>query len=139
MKRLCEVCNGVYANNHSFKEHQRQTGHKPKEFNHLKKEEPITTILSDEAEWYERFDALLKEIGLNVPKPEPFVDVVLQDFYSLLETRGVNKAVIQSNIMKQGFDIVPLLAQAYDKLQNRQGYATSVNRHTFIFPSGPAV
>ena len=28
MKRLCDVCRGVYANNHSFKEHQRKTGHR---------------------------------------------------------------------------------------------------------------
>lgn len=28
MKRLCDVCHGVYANNHSFKEHQRKTGHR---------------------------------------------------------------------------------------------------------------
>ena len=28
MKRLCDVCRGVYANNSSFSEHQRKTGHK---------------------------------------------------------------------------------------------------------------
>ena len=28
MKRLCDVCHGVYANNSSFSEHQRKTGHK---------------------------------------------------------------------------------------------------------------
>jgi len=28
MQRLCDVCHGVYANNHSFKEHQRKTGHR---------------------------------------------------------------------------------------------------------------
>ncbi len=28
MKRLCDVCRGVYVNNHSFKEHQRKTGHR---------------------------------------------------------------------------------------------------------------
>jgi len=27
MQRLCDRCHGVYRNNHSFKEHQRKTGH----------------------------------------------------------------------------------------------------------------
>ena len=45
-----------------------------------------------------------------------YVDVTLQDFYSLLETRGVNKTVIQSNIMRQVLEIAPLLEKAYNKL-----------------------
>jgi len=28
MQRLCDVCHGIYCNNHSFKEHQRKTGHR---------------------------------------------------------------------------------------------------------------
>ena len=51
------------------------------------------------------------------------VDVTLQDFNALMKTRGTNKAVIQSNIMRQVMEIAPLLAQAYESLQGNQTYA----------------
>jgi hypothetical protein len=69
-----------------------------------------------------------------------YVDVTLQDFYSLLKTRGTNEVVIQSELMRQVIELAPLMAKAYEKLQNRQIFAVpALKSNTFISPSGPSV
>ena len=55
----------------------------------------------------------------NNEQTEKPVDVTLQDFNSLLKTRGTNGIVIESELMRKVMALAPILAKAYETLQNR--------------------
>ena len=63
------------------------------------------------------------------------VDVTLQDFYSLLKTRGTNSIVAESELMRKVLEVAPLMAKALEKLQYHPIYATQAKpaRHPWGF------
>ena len=63
------------------------------------------------------------------------VDVTLQDFYSLLKTRGTNSIVAESELMRKVLEVAPLMAKALEKLQYHPIHATQAKpaRHPWGF------
>ena len=62
-------------------------------------------------------------------------DVTLQDFYSLLKTRGTNSIVAESELMRKVLEVAPLMAKALEKLQYHPIHATQAKpaRHPWGF------
>ena len=59
------------------------------------------------------------------------VDVTLQDFYSLLKTRGTNSIVAESELMRKVLEVAPLMAKALEKLLYHPIYALPAYKVSF--------